>query len=74
VNLVASKGFEVISSNTHPVMFPLLDMIIRLNIELGLIKPDPNFFQRHKVLGKIRQLKIPIVGYKSIEVLVRKVE
>jgi hypothetical protein len=74
VGLIASKGFEVIRVKTRHIMFPLLDMIIRLLAKFGLIKPDPNFFQRHKVLGKIRQIKVPIIGYKDIEVLVRKVE
>jgi len=74
VSLIASKGFEVIRVKTSQVMFPLIDMIIRLLIEFGLIKPDPNFFQKHKFIGKIRQIKVPIVGYKTVEVLVRKVE
>jgi len=74
VGLIASKGFEVICVKTSQVMFPLLDMIIRLLVKFGLIKPDPNFFQKHKFTGKIRQIKVPIVGYKIVEVLVRKVE
>jgi ubiquinone/menaquinone biosynthesis C-methylase UbiE len=74
VGLIANKGFEVIRVKTRHFMFPLLDMIIRLLVKFGLIKPNPNFFQRHKVLGKIRQLKVPIVGYKNVEILVRKVE
>jgi 2-polyprenyl-3-methyl-5-hydroxy-6-metoxy-1,4-benzoquinol methylase len=72
--LVASKGFEVIRVKTRQVMFPLLDLIIRLLVKFGLIKPDLKLFQRHKVLGKVRQLKVPIIGYKTIEVLARKVE
>jgi 2-polyprenyl-3-methyl-5-hydroxy-6-metoxy-1,4-benzoquinol methylase len=74
VGVVASKGFEVIRVKTRQAMFPLLDLIIRLLVKFGHIKPNSNFFQRHKVLGKVRQLKAPIVGYKIIEVLARKVE
>ena len=73
VGLITSKGFQPICVKTHPVLFPLSDMVIRLLIRFGLIKPNPNFFQKHKVLGKVRRIKVPIVGYESIEVLVRKV-
>lgn len=74
VRLIVSKGFEVICVKTRPVMYPLLDMIMRLLIKLGFMKPIPDLFQKHKVLGKIRFIKMPIVGYKTIEVLMRKVE
>jgi hypothetical protein len=74
VSLVVSKGFEVIRVKTRQVWFPLLDMAIRLLIRFGLMKPDPDLFQKHKVLSKIRQIKVPMVGYKNIEGLVRKVE
>ena len=74
VGLIASKGFEVVVVNTRQVMFPLLDLVIRLFIKFELIEPDVNFFQKHKLLSKIRKIKAPIVGYKSVEVLVRKIE
>lgn len=74
VGLIASKGFEVVRVKTRNVMFPLLDMILRLLVKFGLIKPNPDFYQKHKILSKIRQIRVPIVGYKDIEVLVRKVE
>ena len=54
-------------------MYPLLDMIIRLLIKLRFMKPISDLFQRHKILGKIRFIKVPIVGYKTVEVLMRKV-
>jgi len=49
-------------------MFPPLDIIVRSLIKFGFTKPDPKFFQRHKVLGKIRQIKVLMVGCKTIEV------
>jgi SAM-dependent methyltransferase len=72
--LVSSKGFKVIRVEAHQVMFPLLDMVVRLLIKFKLIKLDPMFFQRHKVLGKVRRIEVPVVGYETIEVLARKVE
>lgn len=74
VGLITNKGFEVLSVETHQVMFPLLDLVIRLLIRIGLIEPNVRFYQRHKVLGEIRRLRMPVVGYKIIEVLARKIE
>jgi len=74
VDLIASKGFEVVDVNTRQVKFPLLDLVIRLFIKFGLMGPDAGFFQKHKLLSKIRKIKAPIIGYKSVEVLVRKIE
>jgi len=74
VDLVTSKGFEVICVRTHRVMFPLIDVIYRLLVYLHFLEPDPNFFQKYKFLGKVRGVKIPIPGYETVEVLVRKDE
>lgn len=74
VGLIAGKGFEVVGVNTRQVMFPILDFTIRLFIKFGLIEPDVNFFQKRKFLSKIRKIKVPIVGYKSVEVLAKKIE
>ena len=60
VDLVTSKGFEVICVRTRQVMFPLLDVIYRLLVYLHFLYPDPNFFRKHKFLGKIRGVKISI--------------
>jgi len=74
VSLIANNGFEVISVETHQVMFPLLDLVIRLFVKFGLIEPNVSFYQQHRVLSKIRRLRMPVVGYGSIEVLARKIE
>ena len=74
VGMIAGKGFEAVHVNTHQVMFPLLDLTIRLFVKFGLMEPDVSFFQKHKFLSKIRKLLIPVVGYKSVEVLAKKIE
>jgi hypothetical protein len=74
VDLVAKKGFEVVSVETRQVMFPLLDFLVRLFVRVGLLEPNVRFYQRHKVLGRIRRLRMPVVGYGIIEVLARKVD
>jgi len=74
VSLLQARGFEVIDVKTRQVMFPLLDLLLRLFVKFGLMEADSGFFRNHKFLGKIRKLRIPVVGYKSVEVLVRKIE
>jgi len=59
---------------THQVMFPFLDLVIRLFVKFGFIEPYVRFYQQHKVLGEIRRLRVPVVGYGIIEVLARKIE
>jgi len=74
VSLIANNGFEIVDVKTHRVMFPLLDLVIRLFIRIGLLEPNVRFYQQHKVLSKIRRVRMPVVGYRSIEVLAKKVE
>ena len=71
VSLIANNGFEIVDVKTHRVMFPLLDLIIRLFIRIGLLEPNVRFYQQHKVLSKIRRVRMPVVGYRSIEVLAK---
>jgi len=72
VDLIASKGFEVISVDTRQVMFPLIDLVIRLFVKIGVMEADASFFQKHKLFSKVRKLRVPVVGYKRVEVLVKK--
>jgi len=74
VDLIAKKGFKVVSVETRQVMFPLLDFAVRLLVRIGFLEPNVRFYQRHKILGKIRRLRIPILGYGIMEVLARKVD
>lgn len=73
VSLFTNKGFEVINVETRGVMYPLSDIITRLFFKLGLMEPDIKLYQQHNLLSRFRKVRIPIVGYKSIEVLVRKI-
>ncbi|MDH5266300.1 MAG: class I SAM-dependent methyltransferase [Candidatus Bathyarchaeota archaeon] len=74
VGLITSKGFEVIEVETRQVMFPLLDLVIRLFFKIGLLEPYVRFYQQHEMFSKIRRLRMPVVGYGIIEVLARKIE
>lgn len=74
VGLIANNGFEIISVENRPVKFPLSDLVVRLFFRSGLMKPNVKFYGQNKALGGIRRLRMPVVGYKSVEVLARKIE
>ncbi len=74
ISLMRTEDFEVIDVRTRGIAFPILDFQLRLLIKHGLIEPDAGFFRKHKSLGKLRKLLVPIIGYKYVEVLVRKIE
>jgi 2-polyprenyl-3-methyl-5-hydroxy-6-metoxy-1,4-benzoquinol methylase len=74
VSLMQAEGVEVIYVETHQIMFPLLDLLLRLFVKSGLIEPEAGFFRKHTFLGKMRGFRTPVVGYKNVAVLVRKIE
>lgn len=74
LSLLESEGFYIIGLKTCQIMFPLMDLIMRLFVKIGLLNPNVRFYQQYSVLDKIRALQIPVIGYKNIEVLARKIE
>jgi len=72
IDVIAGEEFEIMNVETHPVSFPLLDLIVRLSIKIGLAEPDVGFYQRHRNLSKLRELRLPVIGYEIVEALVRK--
>ena len=75
LNLLKDNGFEIVEYRTEKVKYPIMDLIIiiRFFIKAGLIKPSPDFYQKHKLLRKLRKIKMPVVGYRTIEVVTRKI-
>ena len=55
-----TEDFEVIDVRTRGIAFPILDFQLRLLIKYGLIEPDAGFFRKHKSLGNLRKLLVPI--------------
>jgi hypothetical protein len=72
LGLIVNNGFEVVSVRTEQIMFPILDLFMRLLVRVGLVKGDVKFYQHHRTLDRMRRLRIPAVGYLVIEVLARK--
>lgn len=72
LDAMAHQGLEMVKVETHPVRFPVLDIVTRLWIKGGLAEPDAEFYQKHKNLSKFRKLKLAVIGYETAEALVRK--
>ena len=71
IDLLSNEGFDIVAIRNQHVMFPLLDLIIRFLIKFGIIQPNVNFYNDHKV-QKARKLKMPIIGWYFLEVLMKK--
>ncbi|ENN96227.1 methyltransferase type 11 [Methanocaldococcus villosus KIN24-T80] len=69
LNLLENNGFMVKEFKTSPIRYPIMDLILRGLIKLNIIKPDPAFYQKYKLISKLKKLKLKVIGYKSIEVV-----
>jgi len=73
LNLLKENGFEIVKYRTEKVKYPMMDLIIRFFIKFNLIKLSSDFYQKHELLRKLRKIKMPVVGYRTIEVVARKI-
>jgi len=74
LKLLERNELKISEYRIKMVKYPLLDLIIRVFIKMGLIKP-PNArdaYMESKWKRTIRKLIIPIFGYRTIEVLCEK--
>jgi len=71
LSLLKSNGFEILSWDLNSVTYPVLDLLLRALIKIGL-KLSPDFYLRYKLLKTIRdKVKLKVIGYKLIEVAAR---
>jgi len=73
LNLLKENVFEVIEYRSEGVRYPIMDLIVRFLIKLGALKSYSDFYYKHEVLRKLRKIKIPIIGYKIIGVVTRRI-
>ena len=73
VSFLRARGFEVIGFKARQIMFPFIDLLLRLFFRLGLMEPDPSFFRKNVPLRKIRGFRMPVLGYKGVDVIVKKI-
>ncbi len=66
LQFIESSGFKVIKNDKKQLFFPLLDFFIR---RFGI---KNRFFFEGKFFKYLRKLKIPIIGYKKWELVIKK--
>ncbi|MDY6895078.1 MAG: class I SAM-dependent methyltransferase [Thermotogota bacterium] len=71
LDLLERNGLKTLEYKVNRIKYPLLDLIIRIFIKTGLIKPSDarNAYMGSKQMSLIRKLTKPIIGYYNIEVL-----
>jgi SAM-dependent methyltransferase len=76
LNLLERNRLKILEYRIKMVKYPLLDLIIRVFIKMGLIKPSDarDVYMESKWTRSIRKLIIPIIGYYTIEVICKKRE
>jgi len=73
LKLLSYNGFDILSWRTEDVRYPIIDLILRVLAMLKIVKLQPDFYLKHKLLRKLRILKLKVPGYKIIEVIALKV-
>ncbi len=75
ISLIRHSGFEIAQTKMTLYKFSPMDFFIK-RIYSPIFRPDAinSFFLRHKILNKLRMLKVPIMGYYIIEVVAKKKE
>jgi 2-polyprenyl-3-methyl-5-hydroxy-6-metoxy-1,4-benzoquinol methylase len=73
ISLIERNDLKPIKVKVQQIKYPFLDLVIRALISSNIVKPDPMFFQRVPALNNWRsRIKLPIIGYQTIEVTARK--
>jgi 2-polyprenyl-3-methyl-5-hydroxy-6-metoxy-1,4-benzoquinol methylase len=71
VDVLVRNGFEIANVQVRPLSYPLLDLAVRSLIRTGFAEPDVGYYQRHADLGRLRVLRLPVMGYETVEALVK---
>lgn len=73
IDLLNRNGLNVIEYNIYPIRFPLTDLIIKTLIRFKLIPVDNvHHIYNASWLKFLRKIRIPIIGYFTIEVLCKR--
>jgi len=74
LDLLEKNGLKILECRIKIVKYPLTDIIIRILIKTGLIKPSDarTIYLKSKWIKSFRRLLLPIFGYYSIGVLCEK--
>ena len=68
LELLERNGFLVERWKVEGIHYPMIDLILRALRKIGLVKPSPDFYLKHRTLRRLRSLKlrVRVIGYKVI--------
>jgi len=74
LHLLEGEGLEVEEHEVTPIQFPILDGVVRAIVRLGWMQPDSarHIFMQRPLVARLRKLRVPAIGYSTIEVLAKK--
>ena len=72
MNLLKANRFKIINYKTEKVKYPVMDLIIRFLNKFNILKISSDFYCKHKLLRRFRKIKLSVIGYRRIDVIVKK--
>jgi len=72
-SLLKMNKFKVIQVKTSQIWFSPMNFIIRKYLSIKNYDKPTHFYKNHLLLNLLKDIKIPIIGYKTIEVIAKKV-
>lgn len=72
-SIIISEGLYPIERKVRKCKYSLIDLVFRAILRMKLIKADNKIFLKKNKLNKLRdKIQIPIPGYKSIEIVMKR--
>jgi len=73
-NLIKKNKFKILDIETKPIRYPLIELLTRLLIRIGVVSESSTqkMYVEKKWMKITKKINVPIIGYRSIEVLCKK--
>ena len=73
-NLIKKNKFKILDIEIKPIRYPLIELLTRLFIKIGIVSETSiqKMYVDKKWMRITKKINVPIIGYRSIEVLCKK--
>ncbi len=73
-NLIKRNKFKILDIEIKPIRYPLIELLMRLLIKIGIVSESSfqKMYVEKKWMKITKKINVPIIGYRSIEVLCKK--
>jgi len=73
-NLIKKNKFNILDIEIKPIRYPLIELLTRLLIRIGIVSESSiqKMYIEKKWMKITKKINVPIIGYRSIEVLCKK--